>query len=287
MGPKGDIAENVFQKVWAPGGPPQAAARAGALLLININAPPYHAGKWRQREEMLRTRARDYAATIAYVNLVGGQDELVFDGMSLVVDHLGTVVARGPQFQEGLVYCDVDLEAVQQARRANGVPAAGAPLDEEIATPTIPVAARRRRRRDAITPTLVPPLEPLEEIYQALVLGTRDSADGALQQIRLARPHDREQERDERGVRHALRRHGRRLRRDQGRAEDARLSTGALAQPAGRGLPGGTTHARADRGTADGTNRPGHPAALRDPGSHPGTVRGAGPPAGADRGARF
>src|SRR3989337_274572 len=91
---------------------------------------------------------RCYAATIAYVNLVGGQDELVFDGMSLVVDHLGTVVARGPQFQEGLVYCDVDLEAVQQARRANGVPAAGAPLDDEIARPTIPVAARRRRRRD-------------------------------------------------------------------------------------------------------------------------------------------
>ena len=168
------IAVTVCEDVWAPGGPPQAAARAGALLLININASPYHAGKWRQREEMLRTRARDYAATIAYVNLVGGQDELVFDGMSLVVDHLGTVVARGPQFQEGLVYCDVDLEAVQQARRANGVPAAGAPLDEEIATPTIPVAARRRRRRDAITPTLVPPLEPLEEIYQALVLGTRD-----------------------------------------------------------------------------------------------------------------
>src|SRR3972149_1818368 len=110
------IAVTVCEDVWAPGGPPQAAARAGALLLININASPYHAGKWRQREEMLRTRARDYAATIAYVNLVGGQDELVFDGMSLVVDHLGTVVARGPQFQEGLVYCDVDLEAVQQAR---------------------------------------------------------------------------------------------------------------------------------------------------------------------------
>src|SRR3989337_1598005 len=168
------IAVTVCEDVWAPGGPPQAAARAGALLLININASPYHAGKWRQREEMLRTRARDCAATIAYVNLVGGQDELVFDGMSLVVDHLGTVVARGPQFQEGLVYCDVDLEAVQQARRANGVPAVGAPLEEEIATPTIPVAARRHRRRDAITPTLVPPLEPLEEIYQALVLGTRD-----------------------------------------------------------------------------------------------------------------
>src|SRR3989304_4631153 len=132
------IAVTVCEDVWAPGGPPQAAARAGALLLININASPYHAGKWRQREEMLRTRARDYAATIAYVNLVGGQDELVFDGMSLVVDHLGTVVARGPQFQEGLVYCDVDLEAVQQARRANGVPAAGAPLEEKIATPTIP-----------------------------------------------------------------------------------------------------------------------------------------------------
>src|SRR4030065_556567 len=94
-----------------PGGAPEAIT----------SAPPHHAGRGGQREEMLGTRARDYAATIAYVNLVGGQDELVFDAMSLVVDHLGTVVARGPHFQAGLVCCDVDLEAVQQARRANGV----------------------------------------------------------------------------------------------------------------------------------------------------------------------
>jgi len=166
------IAITVCEDIWAPGGPPQAAARAGALLLVNINASPYHAGKWRQREEMLRTRARDYATTIAYVNLVGGQDELVFDGMSLLVDHRGNVVARGPQFQEGLVYGDVDLEAVAEARRTGGPPAA--PPGEEIATPTVALGPHRPSRRGALPPTLVPPLEPLEEIYQALVLGTRD-----------------------------------------------------------------------------------------------------------------
>ncbi len=167
------IAVTICEDIWVHGGPCQAAAMAGALLLVNINASPYHAGRWRERVEMLRTRARDYTAAIAYVNLVGGQDELVFDGMSLVVDHAGTVLARGPQLQEGLVWCDLDLEEVRRFRHYNPIHVTDDLPGENIPTPTIPVPTTGRRARPGAA-TLVPPLDPLEEIYQALVLGTRD-----------------------------------------------------------------------------------------------------------------
>ncbi len=169
------VAVTICEDIWAHGGPCQAAAEAGALLLVNINASPYHAGRWRAREELLRTRARDYTVAVAYVNLVGGQDELIFDGMSLVVDHTGAVLARGPQMQEGLVWTEVDLEEVRRFRRYNPIHVVEEVLGEEIPTPTIVVSqpARRSAPRPA---TLIPPLDRLEEIYQALVLGTRDYA---------------------------------------------------------------------------------------------------------------
>jgi len=167
------VAVTICEDIWAHGGPCQAAAHAGALLLVNINASPYHAGRWRAREELLRTRARDYTVAVAYVNLVGGQDELIFDGMSLVVDHAGAVLARGPQMREGYVWSEVDLGEVRRFRRSNPIHVVEDLPGEEIPTPTIavPQAARQTSPRPA---TLVPPLERLEEIYQALVLGTRD-----------------------------------------------------------------------------------------------------------------
>ncbi|HEV8339316.1 MAG TPA: NAD+ synthase [bacterium] len=169
------VAVTICEDIWAHGGPCQAAAQAGGLLLVNINASPYHAGRWRAREELLRTRARDYTVAVAYVNLVGGQDELVFDGMSLVVDHSGAVLARGPQMREGLVWSEVDLEEVRRFRRYNPIHVIEDLPGEEIPTPTIaiPHPARRGAPQPA---TMVPPLERLEEIYQALVLGTRDYA---------------------------------------------------------------------------------------------------------------
>lgn len=110
------VGITICEDIWYPGGPPEAVARAGALLIVNINASPYHAGKWQEREQMLRTRAQDYCAAIAYVNLVGGQDELVFDGASVVLDHTGAVRARAAQFEDDLLVCDIDLEAVQVRR---------------------------------------------------------------------------------------------------------------------------------------------------------------------------
>lgn len=105
------VGLTVCQDIWEEKGPAFMEAAAGAKLIININASPYHAGKGRERELVLRDRAAETNAAIAYVNMVGGQDELVFDGHSLVIRADGSLVNRGPQFKEGLVVTDIDMEA--------------------------------------------------------------------------------------------------------------------------------------------------------------------------------
>jgi NAD+ synthase (glutamine-hydrolysing) len=167
------IGVTICEDIWAPGGACQAEAAAGALVIININGSPYHAGKWRERAQMLATRARDYGVVLCYNNLVGGQDELVFDGMGMIFDQTGALLARGPQFAPDLIYCDVDPEAVLRHRRFAPV---GPPEEDDgpIDTPTVPVSNARPRQRPALTSRIVEPLEAVEEIYQALVLGTQD-----------------------------------------------------------------------------------------------------------------
>ena len=168
------IGVTICEDIWFPGGPCQAEAAAGALVIININGSPYHAGKWRQRAEMLQTRARDYAVVLCYNNLVGGQDELVFDGMSMTFDHTGQLLARGKQFEEDFIVCDVDPEAVRRHRLFTPV----RPAEDEDGTIeafTIHVSdARPRSSRPSPSPHIVEPLDSTEEIYRALVLGTRD-----------------------------------------------------------------------------------------------------------------
>ncbi|MGQ0569776.1 MAG: NAD+ synthase [Armatimonadota bacterium] len=182
------IGVTVCEDIWFPGGPPELVARAGALLIVNINASPYHAGKWRDREEMLRSRATAYTAVVAYVNLVGGQDELVFDGTSVVLDHEGIVRARGAQFEEDLIVCDVDLDAVRGARSQrrpapspelsmlHGREASlSASLDDDLLpTPTVTLPRLPSPPRPAAPSHLVEPLEPVEEVYRALELGVGD-----------------------------------------------------------------------------------------------------------------
>jgi NAD+ synthase (glutamine-hydrolysing) len=99
---------NICEDLWAPHGVPERQARAGARWLWNLSSSPYHAEKGLEREALMCRRARTHGVAIAYCNLVGGQDELVFDGESLFVDASGTVRARGPQFREALVVVDVD-----------------------------------------------------------------------------------------------------------------------------------------------------------------------------------
>src|SRR3989441_1037070 len=110
------FAVNVCEDIWYPAGPTTVQALAGAELIVNINGSPYHAGKARFREQMVSTRAVDDLVCVAYVNMVGGQDELVFDGASMLVNEHGECIARGRMFEEDLVVADLDLEAVFRAR---------------------------------------------------------------------------------------------------------------------------------------------------------------------------
>src|SRR6266852_1390274 len=102
------VGVTICEDVWEPGPPATDLALAGAHLLVNLSASPFHVGKAEEREEMLVTRARDNACFLAFCNLVGGQDELVFDGHSVVLDDAGDVVARAPGFEEALLVVDID-----------------------------------------------------------------------------------------------------------------------------------------------------------------------------------
>ncbi len=169
---------NVCEDIWVEGGPTEdQVARGGAELILNLSASPYHAGKAEERRRMIATRAADNLAVVAYVNLVGGQDEVVFDGGSMVLDPRGRVLAQGALFAEDLVIADVNLDDVfharlQDTRLRRGRDTEGA---EPIATVELPMpAAAPPPARAASEP--LPERESSEsaEVYAALVLGTRD-----------------------------------------------------------------------------------------------------------------
>lgn len=167
------IGVNICEDIWFPDGPTRHQAAAGADVIININASPFHIGKSRIREQMLATRARENGVIVTYTNTVGGQDELVFDGNSLVVDHTGAVIARGQAFQEDFLLADLNIDAVARHRMAprRGKSATGklAGLVDRIAV-RVPAAPARARA----VPSLEPLRSELEEVYDALVLGVRD-----------------------------------------------------------------------------------------------------------------
>src|SRR3989440_6590246 len=138
------VAVNVCEDIWYPTGPTTAQALAGAELIVTINGSPYHAGKARFRERMIATPPAADGVGPSFVNMVGGQDELVFDGASVIVDPHGETVARGRQFVEEMVTADLDLDAVFRARlqdsrrRKETLDAARAPL---ITMPPLPARA--------------------------------------------------------------------------------------------------------------------------------------------------
>jgi NAD+ synthase (glutamine-hydrolysing) len=175
--PGGRVGMSVCEDLWEPGPPASEEALAGATLLINISASPYHAGKGAERERMFAQRARDNLACVAFCGIVGGQDELVFDGHSCVLDHEGRTIARAAQFREELLLCDVDLEAAAAARLrdASHRPAARASERRAIVLP--PVAeplAPQRPGGERVHPAAAL-IEPLQaEIYAALSLGLHD-----------------------------------------------------------------------------------------------------------------
>ncbi|RME69524.1 MAG: NAD+ synthase, partial [Chloroflexi bacterium] len=168
---------SVCEDIWYPVGPPEAQAAAGAELLVNISASPYQSGKIQARERMLSTRAVDNVAVVAFCNLVGGQDELVFDGSSLVVDERGTVLARARSFEEDFLLVDVNMGNVfrqrlrDPRRRKDSLGKAVAARFTHVDLPPLEPAPGTR---PPVPVQLAPPLAPEEEVYRALVLATRD-----------------------------------------------------------------------------------------------------------------
>jgi NAD+ synthase (glutamine-hydrolysing) len=170
------VGLTVCEDIWEPGPPASEEALAGATLIVNISASPYHAGKGAERERMFAQRARDNLACVAFCALVGGQDELVFDGHSCVIDHTGRTIARAAQFAEELLVCDVDLEAAAAARLRDPSHRPVARRSERRALTLGALASAPAPARAAVSPA--PPREPLApveaEVYGALVLGLHD-----------------------------------------------------------------------------------------------------------------
>jgi NAD+ synthase (glutamine-hydrolysing) len=167
------IAANICEDIWYPTGPTTMQALAGAELVITINGSPYHAGKARFREKMLATRAADDLVCLAFVNTVGGQDELVFDGQSFIFNEKGECIARGRAFEEELLVADVDLDEVFRARlhdsrRRKEKLRSGSPA------PRIELSPLPPRERPELPAREITELPAVEEIYRALLLGTRD-----------------------------------------------------------------------------------------------------------------
>ena len=176
------VGVNICEDIWYATGPAVVQRAAGAELIVNINGSPFHAGKRAFREKMLATRASDNGLFVAYVNLVGGQDELVFDGASIIFGPDGEIVARASQFEEQLLIADLEVEAVFRSRlrdprtrkeRATDLAHIGKPVQiavsdyaENTANPAIPY--NNLRTCDA------QPLDETAEVYAALTLGTRD-----------------------------------------------------------------------------------------------------------------
>lgn len=167
---------NICEDIWYPEGPTFAQALGGgAEVIININASPYHAGKGLFREEMIATRARDNAAIIAYVNLVGGQDELVFDGGSFVVNESGEILSRAKQFRESLMMIDLSVDSVFRARLHD--PRRRTEKRERVFPEVQKIVLGHTERKGKLKP-LLPSLEDrlsrLDEMYRALTLGLAD-----------------------------------------------------------------------------------------------------------------
>jgi NAD+ synthase (glutamine-hydrolysing) len=187
-----DVAIAICEDLWQDGGPVAVTRQAAAGLLVVPNASPYERGKDDTRLELCQRRASEAGATLAYVNLIGGQDELVFDGDSIIVDAAGQLLARGPQFEEALIVADLELPAADESAGPGEEP--GDAMDGTTITikrltlppepiPSVPAAARfvpaatpiPAARTDPVAHGLFwPRLSDLAEVYAALVTGTRD-----------------------------------------------------------------------------------------------------------------
>jgi NAD+ synthase (glutamine-hydrolysing) len=172
------VGLNVCEDIWIPNSVSEAQVfGGGAVAILNISSSPYHAGKGKEREELLASLARRTSSCVVYVNTVGGQDELVFDGQSFVVDHRGETIARAAQFEEDFLVVEIDLRHVRDHRRNDAMWAENKrryvmPSSYRPAELSLPRSERPKR---SITEARVAPvLDPIAEVYAALTLGSGD-----------------------------------------------------------------------------------------------------------------
>jgi len=178
------IGISVCEDIWEPGPPAMSEALAGAQVIVNVSASPYRAGYGARRERMLVQRAVDYLAAVVFVNTIGGQDELVFDGHSLAIDQDGQVLARAPQFEEALTLCTIDPRAIAAARlrdTRHRVNVRRQRRASAIAEPAVFTLATLQTdptgEPEVVSGELTPTLGPDAEIYAALRTGLRDYVD--------------------------------------------------------------------------------------------------------------
>ena len=170
------VGVNICEDIWYEAGPATIQAYSGAEIIVNISASPYHFGRLKFRERMLATRAADNVVIVAYNNLVGGQDELVFDGGSMVLDEQGQLITKGKQFEEDLIVADLDVEAVFRTRlrdprwRKEAFQLGQQRHAVKVTLSEAPPAAPKPELPKAQAQSL----DPAEEVYRALVLGTGD-----------------------------------------------------------------------------------------------------------------
>jgi len=153
---------NICEDIWGADGPTHRLCKRGATLIININASPYHRGKVNARQAVMRRQAKENRVWVAYVNLVGGQDELVFDGQSMVVNPAGRIIAKAEAFKEDLLLVDVTVPYKKSAAKARPV--------VTVAQTWAPAQRAKLKAR------LTPAPGPAAEVYEALILGLRDYA---------------------------------------------------------------------------------------------------------------
>jgi len=172
------IGINICEDIWYPEGPARIQSLAGAELILNINASPYHIGKGRLREEMLSTRAFDNRVILAYLNTVGGQDELVFDGHSLILDQEGNVIIRGKQFEEDLIIADLNFESIMKKRLHTPRRRQEVMNPEKGTVEKITVSRKKLSHKEKRCPVRPKSgyraFDTMEEVYTALILGTSD-----------------------------------------------------------------------------------------------------------------
>src|SRR4051812_3225571 len=175
------VGITVCEDIWEPGPPAMTEALAGAQVIVNLSASPYRAGYGARRERMLTQRAVDYLSAVVFVNTVGGQDELVFDGHSLAIDQDGRTLARAPQFEESLTICTIDPRAIAAARlrdtrhRVNvRRQRRAAPIAEPPVFTLASLETAAGGEPSVVSGELAPTLGPAAEMYAALRTGLRD-----------------------------------------------------------------------------------------------------------------